>query len=1190
MVCLCLLMSTFGSSITVFAWNEVDVEEFITEVKQIYEEQDKIGKTDEEAAANRIIVKASRRPERYKNAECVKGTDEIYVYQYNDSTLAKEALGFYQSLSCVEWAEPDCVMQANNSITTYGNAMMQSDEAENYLLNHNITSEKITVAILDTGARFGAKMLEGRVSDSGINTSSSGTENSAYDDNDHGTKVAGIVVNNTPENVEIVAYKVLNENGLATSVSVALGIQAAIEDNVDVINLSLGGTEYSEILYEAITEAYENNIVIVCSSGNDNEDTANYFPASFEETITVGSIDEKGNRSFFSNWGEEVDFVAPGHNINVTNDQKDYGTSFSAPFVTSAVAMVKSVSDDMSAKQVKECLIQSCVHRDNLAYHDGFHIITDYDVSDTSGDQPTNTFFGIGTEKEELYYGYGMPQIASAIAVATDRNTVVEKPKFSLESGTYNEAIQVEIDFPEGYSVYYTTDESYPSAVNGTLYTSAISIENSSSIRAVAYNENGLRSLPIACEYRVLYYADETDFTINSSGYITEYNGDLAEIIVPDKINSVIVRGIAQWAFYSDEKIKGIVFPKTVTEICAEAFLDSSINYVIGHGIENLEEDSFNNTPLILLETPNLKVVKATALAGTSLRTIDFPNLIKAEHGAFGYNSYLTSVSLPKLESVSARLFDECHQLRTVKLDVALTIDSAAFRCCYWLKKVEAPSLERFIDTWNENMASITTFYACNNLTEINFPKVISLEGKCFSKCWALTTANLPNAKYIGNSTFEDCQRLETVNLESAETIGTKAFADTLSLKELMLPSVKMIENNCFENSVIVTLDTPELEQLGSYVFSCKNPMYGNYSQNTTLENFNAPKLKAANNYAFAYTSSLKKLELPCLEVLGKNVFKESGVCFLDVPNLTQSESLPEVEDASVVLSSKFSSCTFDATNRSLTIYGTPETYAENYAGEYNLKFVSAPIIVTQPPIEYNNDEEIILAEVVGFNKQYQWYGTYEKNNQSGEKITNATFAEFCPQNYKAYPYYYCVITSTDGDYVKELRTGITVDKISLADYSRLNELLERIPEDLSAYTAESRARLENAISLVKKDLTISHQREVDAMVEVIQEAIKGLKFIRIELSDTYLELKKNEQHTITVDAKGQIEWISTDRDVATVDHKGTVTAVGRGATRIVALVTDGNGNVRRAMCTVEVEFTWWQWLIYLFLFGWIWY
>ena len=68
------------------------------------------------------------------------------------------------------------------------------------------------------------------------------------------------------------------------------------------------------------------------------------------------------------------------------------------------------------------------------------------------------------------------------------------------------------------------------------------------------------------------------------------------------------------------------------------------------------------------------------------------------------------------------------------------------------------------------------------------------------------------------------------------------------------------------------------------------------------------------------------------------------------------------------------------------------------------------------------------------------------------------------------------------------------------------------------------------------------------------------------------------------------VEYSSSDEKVVTVDNDGKITAVGRGTAQIICKVTDEYGNVTKDTCNVEVKFQWWQWMIFIFLFGWIWY
>ncbi|MBE6782681.1 MAG: hypothetical protein E7536_01560 [Ruminococcaceae bacterium] len=67
-------------------------------------------------------------------------------------------------------------------------------------------------------------------------------------------------------------------------------------------------------------------------------------------------------------------------------------------------------------------------------------------------------------------------------------------------------------------------------------------------------------------------------------------------------------------------------------------------------------------------------------------------------------------------------------------------------------------------------------------------------------------------------------------------------------------------------------------------------------------------------------------------------------------------------------------------------------------------------------------------------------------------------------------------------------------------------------------------------------------------------------------------------------------EYLSSDEKVAIVDENGNVTAKGRGTAEITCILTDEYGNVTEDTCTVEVKLFWWQWIIYIVLFGWIWY
>ncbi len=938
-----MTLSSFNVVLPVYAFTDVSVEEYVENLSELYQDETNANKTVEESANSRVIIKSSRKPANYGNAKLVKGTDNIYIFQYKDSASACAALEYYQSLSYVEWAELDGIVEGQSM--SYGNPMVQGDEAKEYIVNNNISTEKITVAVLDTGAYFNASYLQGRVKDSGVNLSNSGTENSAKADNTHGSYISGIIVDNTHSNVEIVAYKVLNQYKQSSNSAVATGIDIAVEQGADVINLSSSSTIQSNLVEETVRNAYSKGVIIVCSAGNNSDLVSKYYPASYDEVFTVGSIDKNGNKSFFSNYGEAIDFVAPGHSIELANgDKTDYGTSFSTPFVTSAVATVLSVFSDKNFDEVKEVLNRTSVKYDDLAYHDGFHPIEEYDYADTSGNQPSRADLNSYCEDDSLAYGKGMPQILSAISL----DSQVSEPNFSIESGIHHSDLSLTLSVPEGYSIYYTTDESYPSKSNGILYTEPISITESMSVRAIAYSESGLRSIPVANEYKMEYYADESDFEIKPNGNITKYKGNLKEFIVPNTINGITVTGINDYAFSNNTQIIGMTVPESLITVGCEAFTSSSIKYFTAPGLTEIYESGFENSSLIYIYAPKLKYVEDYGLNGIEVNTIDFPKLEFAGISAFAFNYNLKLANIPLLNTLSFGAFEECRTLRKVSAQSLITIGSQVFAYCYWLTVLDFPNLTEIISDFSHS--TYAPFEQCINLTEIDFPKLIKIDADfgCFKSCYSLKNVNLENANSISGSTFSYCSQLENVNLPKAEYIGGRAFYNT-GIKTISLPNAREIGKECFMNSTLEIINAPKLEKIGEYCFAGFNEFQGVIIENSALKNFYAPKLTTINEFAFAYTSGLTELNLPSVTIIGENAFYESTVNYLEVPSLQVAHSLPIAHNCTIVTSKVFEDCTEDTLGRNYIVYGIKGTYAETWANENSHEFIDISKTIISP-------------------------------------------------------------------------------------------------------------------------------------------------------------------------------------------------------------------------------------------------
>ncbi|MCQ9284896.1 S8 family peptidase [Priestia aryabhattai] len=229
----------------------------------------------------------------------------------------------------------------------------------------------ITVAVLDTGCEVTHPDLQERII-GGRNFTHDDQQNpDVYQDyNGHGTHVAGTiaaahngngVVGVAPE-VNLLILKVLDGNGSGQYEWIIQGITYAIQQKVDIISMSLGGPADVPELHEAIQDAVDQNILVVCAAGNegDGESSTDEFayPGSYNEVISVGAVDLEKRSSIFSNSNNEVDVVAPGEKIVSTYLNGKYaalsGTSMATPHVAGALALIKVLSNEMFGRELTE--------------------------------------------------------------------------------------------------------------------------------------------------------------------------------------------------------------------------------------------------------------------------------------------------------------------------------------------------------------------------------------------------------------------------------------------------------------------------------------------------------------------------------------------------------------------------------------------------------------------------------------------------------------------------------------------------------------------------------------------------------------------------------------------------------------------------------------------------------------------
>src|SRR6266566_4077388 len=191
----------------------------------------------------------------------------------------------------------------------------------------------------------------------------------------HGTGVAGVIaaiIDNGQDiagtaQVKVMALRALGLNGQGSSLNTSQAIRWAAQNGAKIINLSLGTNETfggPTDIQLAIDYAWSRGALVVAAAGNAGTGTLDY-PARLPNVVSVAAIDETGLKASFSNFGSGLDLAAPGDRILTLdgNNQVHYltGTSFAAPFVTGAAALLLSADPALTNVELWNILNSTAV-------------------------------------------------------------------------------------------------------------------------------------------------------------------------------------------------------------------------------------------------------------------------------------------------------------------------------------------------------------------------------------------------------------------------------------------------------------------------------------------------------------------------------------------------------------------------------------------------------------------------------------------------------------------------------------------------------------------------------------------------------------------------------------------------------------------------------------------------------------
>lgn len=204
-------------------------------------------------------------------------------------------------------------------------------------------------------------------------------------DMSHGTHVAGIASAATDNgqgvasigfNVKLIPVKSSNSPQFVSDAYA--GVVWAYQNDADVINMSWGGSGYSQTGQNIMNSAYNAGCVNVAAAGNDGVSSV-FYPAGYDNVISVASSTTNDAKSGFSNYGTWIDITAPGSSILSTyignNFSPTYaaiqGTSMASPLVAGLCGLIKSVNPQMTQTQIENCLLSTA---DNINAVNGNYI------------------------------------------------------------------------------------------------------------------------------------------------------------------------------------------------------------------------------------------------------------------------------------------------------------------------------------------------------------------------------------------------------------------------------------------------------------------------------------------------------------------------------------------------------------------------------------------------------------------------------------------------------------------------------------------------------------------------------------------------------------------------------------------------------------------------------------------------
>lgn len=824
----------FVVSITTLHYNgkEIDTSSLINinECSQAFMEKyfTEMSKIAEEDKPNiLIVISKTKIATTYGAKNVIAAPNNQYILVYDSKEAkdeAKEKLTKAKGLISVE-ENIEYKISAYNSWGVTSTGMDQASAR----LEARAGKDDIVVAIIDTGldvALFKSKYPNKLAGTYNALTNST-SQSAMTDENSHGTHIAGTIAESTPSNVKILPAKASSGSSLMTT-DILRAINYIVNNKAaQVINMSYGSYSPESSTHLAIQAATKAGIICVAAAGNE-ELAQKAYPAGYPETIAVSAIDSMNSIATFSNVGSNIDFAAPGVNINSINGYKS-GTSMATPHVAAAVAIVKSYNKNFTKEQVMEILKSNAVDLGTPGwdYIFGYGAISfkDFDyctcncatcdsvacdgcacVSCKHKDISKNiTSISVSKLVQETY-NYG--------SVSNLANTEL---KLYYSSGNLTKKIsELEDVTITGYDPYKYTSQvvtiSYAgksAQVTIPAKTEPQSFWTYQVISGTNIKLTGMKTTPVKWLHLPEKIASYTVTTVGNSLFKAK---DLSLVTMPSTITSIEAEAFAE------SKVREIKAGASTLTLGAKAFskatnLEKINSYVKLTGIDTFEE-CYSLTDVVL-STSNTSIPRGSFYLCTNLESITIPtavttigdyaftntrinnltipnNVTSIGQAAFANSFNLDNLTLStKLQTIAEGGFASCANMQSLSIPATVTsIGKDAFRTCTGLKAITVASGNTYYDS-RENCNSLIDSTTNTLIIGTNNTKVVP-----------------STVKTIGEMAFAFNHLLYEIKIsEGVTTIKPNAFYNAYYLQQTILPeTLTTIGTGAFNYTPYLTL------------------------------------------------------------------------------------------------------------------------------------------------------------------------------------------------------------------------------------------------------------------------------------------------------------------------------------------------------------------------------------------------